>query len=94
VCRAICQRFDRLIPLYYDRDDRTRGYIETNDRWGQLRRFPIMSVSIAAVSLRGVATYAELAERAAVGKSLAKAAPGSSYVKDGEVMLSSVLKAS
>ena len=56
VCTAICKRFDRLIPLYYDREDRTRGYIETNDRWGQLRRFPIMSVSIAAVTMRGVPT--------------------------------------
>jgi signal transduction histidine kinase/DNA-binding response OmpR family regulator len=94
VCKAICQRFDRLIPLYYDREDRTRGYIETNDRWGQLRRFPIMSVSIAAVSIKGVPTYADLAERAAAGKSLAKTAPGSSYVRDGQIVLSSLLKAS
>jgi PleD family two-component response regulator len=94
VCKAICQRFDRLIPLYYDRTDRTRGYIETNDRWGQLRRFPIMSVSIAAVSMKSVPTYADLAERAAAGKLLAKSAPGSSYVRDGQVVLSAVLKAS
>jgi signal transduction histidine kinase/DNA-binding response OmpR family regulator len=91
VCTGICQRFDRLIPLYYDREDRTRGYIETNDRWGQLRRFPIMSVSIAAISMHGVATYADLAERVAVGKGQAKAAPGSSYVRDGKVLLSGVL---
>jgi signal transduction histidine kinase/DNA-binding response OmpR family regulator len=94
VCTAICQRFDRLIPLYYDREDRTRGYIETNDRWGQLRRFPIMSVSIAAVTMRGVPTYADLAARAAEGKALAKAAPGSTYVRDGRTVLSGVLKAS
>jgi signal transduction histidine kinase/DNA-binding response OmpR family regulator len=92
VCKAICQRFDRLIPLYYDRDDRTRGYIETNDRWGQMRRFPIMSVSIAAVSMRGVPTYADLAIRAAEGKALAKAAPGSTYVRDGKVLLTGPLK--
>jgi hypothetical protein len=83
-----------LIPLYYDRTDRTRGYIETNDRWGQLRRFPIMSVSIAAVSMKSVPTYADLAERAAAGKLLAKTAPGSSYVRDGQIVLSAVLKAS
>jgi DNA-binding response OmpR family regulator len=92
VCKAICQRFDRLIPLYYDRDDRTRGYIETNDRWGQMRRFPIMSVSIAAVSMRGVPTYADLAIRAAAGKALATAAPGSTYVRDGKVLLTGPLK--
>ena len=92
VCTAICQRFDRLIPLYYDRVDRTRGYIETNDRWGQMRRFPMMSVSIAAVSIKNVKSTAELAERAAAGKGLAKASAGSSYVRDGCVIMSSVSK--
>jgi signal transduction histidine kinase/DNA-binding response OmpR family regulator len=85
VCTAICQRFDRLIPLYYDREDRSRGYIETTDRWGELRQFPMMSVSIAGVSMQG-ATYADLAERAAAGKHKAKALPGSTYVRDGVVV--------
>jgi signal transduction histidine kinase/DNA-binding response OmpR family regulator len=92
VCTAICQRFDRLIPLYYDREDRTRGYIETNDRWGQMRRFPIMSVSIAAASMNGVSTYADLAERSAAGKALAKASPGSSYVRDGAPIFTGPVK--
>ena len=87
VCRAICERFDRLIPLYYDPGDRERGYIETKDRFGVQRRFPIMSVSIAAISLARAKTYAGLAELAAVGKRTAKAIPGSSYVRDGQTML-------
>ena len=92
VCRAICDRFDHLIRLYYHPTDRSRGYIETKDRFGVQRRFPIMSVSIAAASMNGVSTYADLAERAASGKALAKAAPGSSYVRDGEPVFSGVLK--
>ena len=51
VCKGICERFDQLIRLYYDPCDRERGYIETKDRFGVQRRFPIMSVSIAAISL-------------------------------------------
>jgi diguanylate cyclase (GGDEF)-like protein len=86
VCRAICDRFDHLIRLYYDRADRERGYIETKDRFGVQRKFPIMSVSIAAISLTRAKTYAGLAELAAVGKRTAKAIPGSSYVRDGETM--------
>jgi signal transduction histidine kinase/DNA-binding response OmpR family regulator len=86
VCREIMRRFDRVIPLYYDRDDRTRGYIETRDRWGEQRRFPIMSVSIAAVSLPRARTGAEIALLAAAGKSAAKAIPGSAYVRDDVVM--------
>jgi len=87
VCRAICERFDHLIRLYYDPADRDRGYIETKDRFGVQRKFPLMSVSIAAISLARTKTYAGLAELAAVGKRTAKAIPGSSYVRDGHVLL-------
>jgi len=86
VCRAICDRFDGLIKLYYDPADRERGYIETKDRFGIMRRFPMMSVSIAAISLARAKSYAGLAELAAVGKRTAKAIPGSSYVRDGQTM--------
>ncbi|HEY1815225.1 MAG TPA: response regulator [Kofleriaceae bacterium] len=86
VCRAICDRFDHLIRLYYDPGDRGRGYIETKDRFGVQRKFPLMSVSVAAISLVRAKTYASLAELAAVGKSTAKQIPGSSYVRDGQTM--------
>jgi signal transduction histidine kinase/DNA-binding response OmpR family regulator len=86
VCRQICDRFDHLIRLYYAPADRERGYIETKDRFGVQRRFPMMSVSIAAISLTRAKTYAGLAELAAVGKGTAKAIPGSSYVRDGHAM--------
>jgi signal transduction histidine kinase/DNA-binding response OmpR family regulator len=86
VCREICDRFDHLIRLYYDPNDRERGYIETKDRFGVQRKFPIMSVSIAGISLGRAKSYAGLAELAAVGKRTAKAIPGSSYVRDGQTM--------
>ena len=86
VCRAICERFDHLIRLYYDLADREAGYIETKDRFGVQRRFPIMSVSIAAIALSRAKTYAALAELAAVGKRAAKALPGSTYVRDGQTI--------
>jgi signal transduction histidine kinase/DNA-binding response OmpR family regulator len=88
VCKGICERFDHLIRLYYDPSDRERGYIETKDRFGVQRKFPIMSVSIAAISLARAKTYAGLAELAAVGKRTAKGIPGSAYVRDGQTMLS------
>ncbi|HWU90657.1 MAG TPA: response regulator, partial [Kofleriaceae bacterium] len=91
VCRAICERFDHLIRLYYDSTDREAGYIETKDRFGVLRRFPIMSVSIAAITLSRARTYAALAELAADGKAAAKAIAGSSYVRDGQMMLMKVV---
>jgi signal transduction histidine kinase/DNA-binding response OmpR family regulator len=94
VCRAICERFDHLIRLYYDPADRERGYIETKDRFGVQRKFPIMSVSIAAISLTRAKSYAGLAELAAVGKRTAKAIPGSSYVRDGQTLVAAATAAS
>jgi GGDEF domain-containing protein len=87
VCLAICDRFDHLIRLYYDPTDRETGFIETKDRFGVQRRFPIMSVSIAAITLSRAKSYAALAEVAAVGKRSAKAIPGSTYVRDGATVL-------
>ena len=87
VCKGICERFDQLIRLYYHPADRQKGYIETKDRFGVQRKFPIMSVSIAAISLARAKSYAGLAELAAVGKRTAKAIPGSIYVRDGEIMM-------
>ncbi len=86
VCHGICDRFDHLIRLYYAPGDRERGYIETNDRFGVQRKFPIMTVSIAAITLTRAKTYAGLAELAALGKGTAKAIPGSSYVRDGKAV--------
>jgi PleD family two-component response regulator len=90
VCSAICERFDHLIRLYYDPADRQRGYIETKDRFGIQRKFPIMSVSIAAISLARARSYATLAELAAVGKRTAKAISGSSYVRDGQTLVAAL----
>jgi hypothetical protein len=78
-----------LIPLYYNKADRERGFIETQDRYGVLRRFPIMSVSIACVTraASGATTHAHLSHAAATEKQRAKAVVGSSYVRDGRVIL-------
>ena len=88
VCRTVGQTFDRLIPLYYNKGDRERGYIETIDRYGQMRRFPVMTVSIAAITKTGrVRSHAELALVSAELKKQAKAIPVTAYVRDGEVIM-------
>lgn len=91
LCTKIVEAFDRLVPLYYNKVDRERGYIETYDRYGVLRRFPIMSVSVAALTTRcgrpRFANYAEVAAAAAEAKQRAKAIEGSSYVRDDDVLL-------
>ncbi len=82
ICTRIIEGFDRIIPLYYDRQDRERGHIEAEDRFGEKRKFPIMSVSIVAVMSDGVThDHAELARRAADMKKRAKAIQGSVYLR-------------
>ncbi len=82
VSREICRRFDEIIKLYYAPTDRDRGYIECKDRFAMMRKFPLMSVSIAAISLERSRSYAGIAELAALGKRAAKAIVGSAYVRD------------
>ena len=83
-CRQVIGAFDRLIPLYYDREDRERGWIEAEDRFGVRRRFPPMSISVAAVwappgRFEG---HAAISRAAADLKKRAKAIAGSVYLKD------------
>jgi diguanylate cyclase (GGDEF)-like protein len=86
VCKTICSTFDRLIPLYYNKADRERGFIETVDRYGVMRQFPIMTVSVSVVTLAAnpLKNYSDLAAAAALGKKAAKELQGSSYVLDGK----------
>ncbi|MBI5544374.1 MAG: response regulator, partial [Deltaproteobacteria bacterium] len=82
VCQQILDTFDRIIPLYYDAEDRRRGFIEAEDRFGQRRRFPIMSVSVAAVINDGrYPGHAEISRAAADLKMRAKQLPGSKYLR-------------
>lgn len=82
VCQKTIEAFDRIIPLYYDKEDRTRGHIETDDRFGVRRKFPIMSVSVAAVLCTGqYRTHADVARAAAELKKRAKSLPGSAYLR-------------
>lgn len=85
ICRSMIEAFDRIIPLYYDRIDRERGSIEADDRFGERRRFPIMSVSIVAVITDGTVEHPELARQAAELKNRAKAMPGSVFLRSDSV---------
>lgn len=83
-CKMVCQRFDAIVPSFYDDEDRLRGGIHSTDRQGIFQDFPLMSLSIAVViNHNGKLQHAgEAATMAAALKKKAKALPGSSYVLD------------
>lgn len=84
VCESIIAEFDRVIPSYYDEADRKQGYIEGTDRYGTVRQFPIMTISIAVVSdsQREFHSPMEIARVATEIKDYVKLLPGSNYLID------------
>jgi diguanylate cyclase (GGDEF)-like protein len=81
-CQQIIADFDKMIPSYYSEEDRTNGCIEGIDRYGVLREFPLISMSIAVLSCNpgSYATAAEIATVAASVKDKVKESSGSNYI--------------
>lgn len=84
IASEITSRFDEAIPMLYDPPDRERGWIESEERSGNILRTPMVSVSIGIVIVEP-GTYssaAAVAARASEVKGVAKRMPGSKWVLD------------
>lgn len=81
-CQTIIHNFDAMIPSYYSEEDRVAGAIDGVDRYGVLRRFPLISISIAVMNCQpgNFKTAAEIATAAAAVKDRVKESPGSNYI--------------
>jgi diguanylate cyclase (GGDEF)-like protein len=79
--KEIIDAFDRILPTLYEAEDRERGYIETLDRQGSTRKFPMVTISIGITSnkQRSFTHYGEITEIASGMKGHAKRARGSLY---------------
>jgi hypothetical protein len=71
-----------MIPSYYSEEDRENGAIKGVDRYGVPRVFPLLSISIAALTCQpgNYATAAEIATAAASVKDHVKESSGSNYI--------------
>ena len=80
----ITRRFDAAVPALYDPQDRDRGWIESEERNGNILRTPLVSVSIGIVIAEPgrYTSAAALAARASEVKGVAKRMPGSKWVLD------------
>ena len=83
-CQRIVENFDSIVPHFYDEDDRARGFIQSTDREGNMRTFPLMAISIAVVFNVGgrLQHYGEASQIAMTLKKKAKENPKSCYVLD------------
>ncbi|MEF3280051.1 MAG: response regulator [Elusimicrobiota bacterium] len=75
ISEEITSRFDSEIPLYYDENHRKAGFITTTDRMNNVRRFPIMTLSIAIVNVVRDIHYAKIIEKAFEIKRFLKSRP-------------------
>jgi GGDEF domain-containing protein len=82
VCQDIIADFDAMVPSCYSDEDRVHGAIHGVDRYGVPRIFPLLSISIAALTCQpgNYSTAAEIATAAASVKDRVKKSPGSNYI--------------
>lgn len=76
--------FDAEAPNFYSLEDRQRGCITTESRRGDIRKFPLVSISLAGVRLRDYpfTRFVEVAAVCAEVKHAAKAIAGSVLFMD------------
>jgi diguanylate cyclase (GGDEF)-like protein len=84
IAEEIVDRFDREARRLYEPRDAVRGYIEIENRMGELQRFEVVSISvgIATTSVRTFTHYAEATAVASEMKSFTKKSAGSSWAVD------------
>ncbi|MFA7684871.1 MAG: GGDEF domain-containing protein, partial [Syntrophales bacterium] len=87
ICRAVARDFDSRISKFYSGGDRETGFIVGKDRQGILRKFPLITVTIAIVSDDGTRfqNSLDMARKAAELKEIVKAMKGNNVVKLEEI---------
>lgn len=82
--RELVTTFDQIIPGFYDAEDRERGAIQSVDRQGNARAFPLTSISIGITDTASgpFGHFGEMTERASEMKKYAKQFPGSCFKWD------------
>lgn len=84
VCAFIISQFDAKVPGLYHPEDRERGFVEVENRRGELERFPVVSVTIAVVETNRyqIDHIAKLNDLVTELKHLGKQRQGSVVVRD------------
>jgi diguanylate cyclase (GGDEF)-like protein len=82
--REIIDAFEQIIPTFYDPEDRRKASIQSYDRQGNVKIYPMMSISIGITDTdaRHFTHYGEMTEAASEMKKFAKQFSGSCYRLD------------
>ena len=84
IAEEIMRKFRTGIRNFYDKKSAAQGHIESTDRLGKKRSFPLMTISIGGVRLcdKRFTSYLEVNDACAEVKKQAKELPGSSFFID------------
>jgi diguanylate cyclase (GGDEF)-like protein len=87
ICKELITNFDGIVPTFYDTADREKGFIESIDREGNKKSFPLLSLSIGIAhnTNRKFSHYGKVSEIATELKSYAKRFKGSCYKIDNRL---------
>lgn len=87
ICKELIANFDGIVPTFYDTADREKGFIESIDREGNKKTFPLLSLSIGIAhnTNRKFSHYGKVSEIATELKSYAKKFKGSCYKIDNRL---------
>jgi diguanylate cyclase (GGDEF)-like protein len=82
--KRVIAEFDAAVPGFYNEADRKRGRIVSTDRQGNVKEFPLLSVSIGICHNVGrkLESLAQVSQLGAELKKAAKEMPGSKYLVD------------
>ncbi|MEI8350243.1 MAG: diguanylate cyclase [Candidatus Omnitrophota bacterium] len=85
ICQNFIFLFDNIIPFHYSLKDREQGFVVARDRLRQIKKMPLMSVTVALVNKTQPHEFKniiEINERAAEVKKYLKTVPGSKFMAD------------
>ncbi len=85
ICHSFISAFEKIVPFHYIPEDRSQRFIMARDRTHQIKKIPLMSVSIAVVnkySNDGIHNNIQLNERVTEIKKYLKAIAGSKFMVD------------
>ncbi len=70
----VCAEFDKRVRQFYSAEDQAQGFIMSKDREGNVKQFPVMTISLAGVGniVRELTSYAEVTNICAEVKKKAK----------------------
>jgi len=90
ICRYFIFMFDNLMPYHYSKKDREQNFIVARNRAKQIRKMPLMSITIAVVNKNKpneLKSMIEINERVAEVKKYLKTVPGSKFMADRRTSL-------